>query len=79
MSKFRFTIDRPELVNLALVTAADAARERSGVEFDVGPWDDAELADGVIEIVGSDPAAELVAARLIAAGIGFEVEGDPNA
>jgi hypothetical protein len=72
MPRFRYVIDRPDKVYQALVVAADVARE-SPVAFDLGPWDDQELrASGVIEVVGSDEAANLVVARWIDAGVGFE-------
>lgn len=73
MPKFRFAIDRPDRVYEALVLAGDVARE-SDLAFDVGPWDDQELrAEGVIEIVGPDEAAEAVVNRWIDADLGFEV------
>ena len=73
MAVFRFSLDQPSKVYSALVVAVDVARE-SPDAFEVGPWDDAELrAQGVIEVVGPDSAADLVVARWIEAGIGFEV------
>lgn len=69
----RFTIDDPDRVYEALVIAGDVAREDTGYEFDLGPWDDTELRSlSRIEINGPDEAAELVVNRWIDRDLGFE-------
>lgn len=74
MPRLRFVVDNPELIYEALVTAVDAVRE-SPFDGDIGPWDDEELRrDHAIELSGPDEFTDLVAARLITANIGFEVE-----
>lgn len=74
MPRVRLVIDDPDLIHEALVTAAEAARE-GPVDGDVGPWDDAELREEhTLELVGSDEFVNLIAQRLIAEDIGFEVE-----
>lgn len=63
---------------MALAVAVDVARE-SPVDFDVGPFDDEELRLlGVIEISGPDEAADLVTARWVDAGVGFEYADGEN-
>lgn len=74
MPRVRFTIDDPARIYEALTVAGDAARE-SVVAGDIGPWDDRELrAEHTLELLGPDEFTDLIAERLIAANIGFEVE-----
>lgn len=73
MPRHRFTIDDGARVYEALVIAAETAREDTGSDFDVGPWDDTELRQSrLIEINGPDEIVELIVGRWIDADLGFE-------